>query len=240
MTEPVIRLSRVCKAFRSDEVATNALVDVSLAVWPAEFLAITGPSGCGKSTLLGVMGLLDTADSGDVHVLGERVTSAAESRLARLRRGRTAFMFQSFHLIDELSILENIEIGLRYQRVAADERRRRALEMLDRVGLSHRAKHRPAQLSGGQQQRAALARALVTDAPVILADEPTGNLDTAMGEQVMEMLLGLPATGTAVVVVTHAPELAARAHRVVSMLDGRIVGDEATAAAARESTAGQA
>ena len=232
MTEPVIRLSRVSKAFRGDEVATNALVDVSLEVHPAEFLAVTGPSGCGKSTLLGIMGLLDTPDSGEVHVLGQQVTAASESSLARLRRGRTAFMFQSFHLIDELTILENTEIGLRYQAVTAAERRRRALDMLERVGLSHRASHRPVQLSGGQQQRAALARALVTNAPVILADEPTGNLDTAMGEQVMEMLLALPANGTAVVVVTHSPDLASRADRMVSMLDGRIVGDAARTSAA--------
>jgi putative ABC transport system ATP-binding protein len=225
MTDPIIRLARVSKAFRGEEVATNALVEVSLDVRPAEFLAITGPSGCGKSTLLGIMGLLDTPDSGEVHVLGRPVTAASESSLARLRRGRTAFMFQSFHLIDELTIAENTEIGLRYQGVSPAERRRRALEVLERVGLAHRANHRPAQLSGGQQQRAALARALVTDAPVILADEPTGNLDTAMGEQVMEMLLALPASGTAVVVVTHSPELASRAHRIISMLDGRIVGD---------------
>ena len=232
MIEPVIRLDRVSKSYRSDEVATHALVDVSLDVAPAQFLAINGPSGCGKSTLLGILGLLDTPDSGEVHVLGEQVTTVAESGLARLRRGRTAFMFQSFHLIDELTIVDNVEIGLRYQPVPASERRRRALDMLERVGLSHRANHRPSQLSGGQQQRAALARALVTNAPVILADEPTGNLDTAMGEQVMEMLLALPASGTAVVVVTHSPELAARADRIVSMLDGRIVADSLRGAAA--------
>lgn len=227
MNAIAIELTEISKTFLADDVQTSAVDGVSLTVQTGEFLAITGPSGCGKSTLLSILGLLETPDRGNVRILGEDCTAKNENELALFRRGRVSFVFQSFNLIDDMSIVENTEIGLKYRGVKPGLRRRIALDMLDWVGLAHRAKHRPGQLSGGQQQRAALARALASDAQLILADEPTGNLDSKSGEAVMDLLGSLPARGKTLIVVTHSLELASRATRRIAMLDGRLeVGND--------------
>jgi putative ABC transport system ATP-binding protein len=204
-------------------VETAALDDLSLDVRPGEFLAVMGPSGCGKSTLLNILGLIDSPSSGAYWFMGEDIARCSEEQLTLRRRAGVGFVFQNFNLIDDLNVAENVEIGLIYRRVAAAERRRRVMAALERVDLVHRAKHLPKQLSGGQQQRVAVARALVSDPKVILADEPTGNLDTANGDAVMQMLSGLTKAGTTIVMVTHSEAHANRADRVVHMLDGRFV-----------------
>jgi putative ABC transport system ATP-binding protein len=192
-------------------------------VQPGEFLAVMGPSGCGKSTLLNILGLIDSPSSGAYWFMGEDIARCSEEQLTLRRRAGVGFVFQNFNLIDDLNVTENVEIGLIYRRVPGAERRRRVMAALERVDLVHRARHLPKQLSGGQQQRVAVARALVSDPKVILADEPTGNLDTANGDAVMEMLSGLTKAGTTIVMVTHSEAHANRADRVVQMLDGRFV-----------------
>jgi putative ABC transport system ATP-binding protein len=219
----MITLADVHRLFRSDEVETTALRAIDLNVEAGEFVAIMGPSGCGKSTLLNILGLIDRPSSGRYLFRGEEVTDRNEAELARLRRDNLGFVFQSFNLIDELTIAENVELGLVYRRWAGKERKARVEAAMDRVGVAHRAKHYPHQLSGGQQQRAAIARAIVGQPALILADEPTGNLDTENGEQVMDILKSLNNEGATIVMVTHSPAHADIAKRVVNMLDGRII-----------------
>jgi putative ABC transport system ATP-binding protein len=219
----MLKLEHVSKVYRTTDVETAALDDVSLEVKPGEFLAIMGPSGCGKSTLLNILGLIDSPTSGSYWFLGEDIARCSEEELTRRRRAGVGFVFQSFNLIDDLNVTENVEVALLYVGVPRAERRERIAAALERVDLAHRARHMPKQLSGGQQQRVAVARALVADPKLILADEPTGNLDTANGDAVMEMLTRIMNAGTTIVMVTHSEEHAKRAHRVVNMLDGRLV-----------------
>jgi putative ABC transport system ATP-binding protein len=219
----MLKLEHVSKVYRTTDVETAALDDVSLEVKPGEFLAIMGPSGCGKSTLLNILGLIDSPTSGSYWFRGEDIARCSEEELTLRRRAGIGFVFQSFNLIDDLNVTENVEVSLLYVGVPRAERRERIAAALERVDLAHRARHMPKQLSGGQQQRVAVARALVADPKLILADEPTGNLDTANGEAVMEMLTRIMNGGTTIVMVTHSEEHAKRAHRVVNMLDGRLV-----------------
>ncbi len=219
----MLKLEHVSKVYRTTDVETAALDDVSLEVKPGEFLAIMGPSGCGKSTLLNILGLIDSPTSGSYWFRGQDIARCSEEELTLRRRAGVGFVFQSFNLIDDLNVTENVEVALLYVGVPRAERRERIAAALERVDLAHRARHMPKQLSGGQQQRVAVARALVANPKLILADEPTGNLDTANGEAVMEMLTRIMNGGTTVVMVTHSEEHAKRAHRVVNMLDGRLV-----------------
>jgi putative ABC transport system ATP-binding protein len=219
----MIELLNVTKAYRTSEVETMALNDVNLEISKGEFIAIMGPSGCGKSTLLNVVGMLDSPDSGSYSFLGERIERYSENRLADIRKRNIGFIFQSFNLVDELTVAENVTLPLLYQKVPAGERRQRVQAVLERVGIAHRADHRPQQLSGGQQQRVAVARAVVTQPKLILADEPTGNLDTSNGEEVLNLLNQLNAEGTTIVMVTHDLSHADHASRVVQMLDGRVL-----------------
>jgi len=219
----MLKLEHVSKVYRTTDVETAALDDVSLEVKPGEFLAIMGPSGCGKSTLLNILGLIDSPTSGSYWFRGEDIARCSEQELTLRRRAGVGFVFQSFNLIDDLNVTENVEVALLYVGVPRAERRERIAAALERVDLAHRASHMPKQLSGGQQQRVAVARALVAHPKLILADEPTGNLDTANGEAVMEMLTQIMNGGTTIVMVTHSEEHARRAHRVVNMLDGRLV-----------------
>ena len=226
----MLKLEKVSKVYRTSEVETQALGEVSLEIADGEFVAIMGPSGCGKSTLLNLLGLLDSPSAGAYWFFGEDVARLPEARLTALRRDRIGFVFQSFNLIDDLTVAENVEVALLYRRVAAAERRRRVREALERVGIAHRAGHRPQQLSGGQQQRVAVARALVSAPKLILADEPTGNLDTANGEAVMALLTEAAASGVTVVMVTHSLAHAAAAERTIKLLDGRVVSETLLAA----------
>jgi putative ABC transport system ATP-binding protein len=219
----VLKLEHVCKVYRTTEVETAALDDLSLEIRPGEFLAVMGPSGCGKSTLLNILGLIDSPTSGEYWFMGEDIARCSEEQLTLRRRAGVGFVFQSFNLVDDLNVAENVEMALLYRRVSSAERRRRVAVALEKVDLAHRARHMPRQLSGGQQQRVAMARALVSDPQLILADEPTGNLDTSNGEAVMDMLSGATQSGTTVVMVTHSEAHAQRADRVVYMLDGRFV-----------------
>ena len=221
----VLELVSVTKVYGRGEGAVAALRDVSLTIRRGEYVAITGPSGSGKSTLMHLMGCLDRPTSGKVIVDGEDTTRLSEPRLAALRNRRIGFVFQAFHLIPRETVLRNVEWPLVYAGVPAHRRRERAMEVLARVGMSHRIRHLPQQLSGGERQRVAIARALVNDPAVILADEPTGNLDSANGEQVLALLEELNRQGRTVVVVTHDPGVARRAHRLIRMRDGRVEYD---------------
>jgi putative ABC transport system ATP-binding protein len=227
----MLKLVNTTKQFTGGEVVTTALNNVSLKINAGEYVAVTGPSGCGKSTLLSILGMLDLPDGGEYWFDGQNVTEWSEVRLSELRRGRIGFIFQSFNLIEELSVDENVELAMEFARVPARERRESVAEMLDKLGVAHRAKHRPSQLSGGQQQRVAIARALVNKPAVLLADEPTGNLDSAHGEEVMRILQQINDEGTTIVMVTHSPAHAARASRAVGLLDGSLA-EPAEAAAA--------
>lgn len=211
------------KAFRTADIETMALSGIGLEVKSHESLAVTGPSGCGKSTLLNVLGLLDTLDKGSIHLAGTPVDTRTEAARTKARRGNISFIFQNFNLIERLTVLQNVEVGLRYLKLPAGTGRERALEMLERVGLAHRAGHHPSQLSGGQQQRVAVARALVSNPRVILADEPTGNLDSKNSDIVADLLFSLPENGSALVVVTHEDAIARRADRQIRMSDGKII-----------------
>ena len=226
----MLRLSGVSKIHTAGEVRTTALDRIDLEIAAGEYVAITGPSGCGKSTLLSVLGLLDVPTSGEYWFEGRNVAGWSEAKLNALRRGKIGFIFQSFNLIEELTVFENVELALEYTGMPAAERRRRVGDMLERLGVAHRAGHRPSQLSGGQQQRVAIARALVAGPAMLLADEPTGNLDTAHGDDVMRLLRTINAEGTTVVMVTHSPAHAAQASRTLRLLDGRIVVDALLAA----------
>ena len=226
----MLRMREVMRLYRTDSVETVALDGIDLDIAAGEFVAIMGPSGCGKSTLLNVVGLLDSPTSGSYVFDGTEVAGLSEAKLADFRKANIGFIFQSFNLVDELTVRDNIELALLYHDVSAKERRERAEAVMDRVGIAHRARHRPSQLSGGQQQRVAVARALVAAPKLILADEPTGNLDTNHGEEVMRMLQQLNAEGSTIVMVTHSPAHADYASRVVNMLDGRILQERRRAA----------
>jgi putative ABC transport system ATP-binding protein len=226
----MLHMRALSRTYRTDTVETTALDAIDLDIMPGEFVAIMGPSGCGKSTLLNLMGMLDSPTSGSYVFDGKEVAGLSEAKLADVRKASIGFIFQSFNLVDELSVRENVELALLYHAVPAAERRRRTEEVMDRVGIAHRARHFPSQLSGGQQQRVAVARALVAEPKLILADEPTGNLDTNHGEEVMKMLQTLNAQGSTIVMVTHSPSHADYASRVVNMLDGRILQERRRAA----------
>jgi putative ABC transport system ATP-binding protein len=226
----MLKLEQLSKIYATSDVETRALDRISLEVQSGEFVAITGPSGCGKSTLMSILGLLDRPSEGAYYCFGEEVSRASEAHLTKLRRQSIGFVFQSFNLIDDLSVADNVEVALLYRGVPAAQRKRRVADALEQVGIAHRARHRPQQLSGGQQQRVAVARALVSQPKLILADEPTGNLDTANGEAVMELLRAAVATGVTVVMVTHSITHAARADRTITLLDGRVVSKAPLAA----------
>ena len=221
---PLIRLEGVSKVFFTDEVETHALAGVDLEVRDGEYVAISGPSGCGKSTLLSVLGLLDTPTAGVYLLRGESVEHLKARQRARIRNRQIGFIFQAFNLIGDLTVFENVELPLTYRGMPAWERKRRVNEVLERVGMAHRMKHYPAQLSGGQQQRVAVARALGGDPSVLLADEPTGNLDSKNGEAVMELLRDVHRAGATICMVTHDPRFEAYAERVVRLFDGKIIG----------------
>ena len=221
----MIKTQNLTKVFRTEEVETVALNGVSINVEDGEFVAIMGPSGCGKSTLLNILGLLDNPDSGDYLLDGESVANLKEKDRTRYRRGRIGFVFQSFNLIDELNVYENIELPLRYLNISASERKQKVTEIMKRMAISHRSNHFPQQLSGGQQQRVAIARAVVAGPKLILADEPTGNLDSKNGKEVMDLLKELNAEGTTIVMVTHSQKDAAQAQRIIDLFDGQIVSD---------------
>jgi putative ABC transport system ATP-binding protein len=218
----MLELKKTTKRFVGGEVVTTALNAVSLQIRGGEYVAVVGPSGCGKSTLLSILGLLDSPDEGEYWFDGQNVAGRSEGQLSELRRGRIGFIFQSFNLIEELSVNENVELALEYAGIPVAERKERVATMLDELGIAHRGKHRPSQLSGGQQQRVAIARALVNRPTVLLADEPTGNLDSVHGDEVMDILEKINEEGTTIVMVTHSPAHAARASRTVGLLDGAI------------------
>ena len=219
----MIKTIDLVKVFRTDEVETTALNKVNISVEKGEFVAIMGPSGCGKSTLLNILGLLDTPTKGQYFFNGTEVSGFREKQRTGLRKGNIGFVFQSFNLIDELTVYENVELPLLYLKVSATERKSKVNEVLERMKITHRKKHFPQQLSGGQQQRVAIARAVVTRPQLILADEPTGNLDSVNGEEVMSLLTELNNEGTTIIIVTHSPSDADKAHRIVQLFDGHIV-----------------
>ncbi len=223
MAEPMISMQNVKKVFVTDEVETHALEGIDLQIQRGEYLSISGPSGCGKSTLLAILGLLDSPSAGSYQLNGRPVESLKLSERARIRNREIGFIFQAFNLIGDLSVYENVELPLTYRGMGGAERKRRVLEALDRVGMSHRMKHYPAQLSGGQQQRVAVARALAGDPAILLADEPTGNLDSANGEAVMDLLRDLHRGGATICMVTHDNRYASHAERAIHLFDGRMV-----------------
>ena len=222
-SETLIKLEGLTKIFRTDEVETTALNKVTMEVQNGDFVAIMGPSGCGKSTLLNIIGLLDNPTSGLLYFDDVEVSRFRERQRTNLRKGNIGFVFQSFNLIDELTVYENVELPLLYMKVSSAERKKKVNDVLDRMRIAHRKKHFPQQLSGGQQQRVAISRAVVTKPKLILADEPTGNLDSANGEEVMNLLSELNKDGTTVVMVTHSPTDAEKAHRIIHLFDGHIV-----------------
>src|SRR6201989_1949259 len=225
-SQALIRLEKVSKVFVTDEVETHALSSVHFELKKGEYLAIAGPSGCGKSTLLAILGLLDSSSDGE-YVLNRRpVQGLKMSERARIRNREIGFIFQAFNLIGDLTVYENVELPLTYRGMSSGERKKRVHEALERVGMSHRVKHYPSQLSGGQQQRVAVARALGGDPSILLADEPTGNLDSANGEAVMELLQNLHREGATICMVTHDPRFAKHAEREVHLFDGKVVGEE--------------
>lgn len=226
----MLKLHNLYKVYRTDEVETVALNGVNLEINQGDFVAIMGPSGCGKSTLLNIVGLLDNPSDGDYHFFDENVAKYSESQRSAIRKKNIGFIFQSFNLIDELNVSENIELALLYHNMPAAQRKKRVNDVMDRMGIAHRAKHMPGQLSGGQQQRVAVARAVVGDQPLILADEPTGNLDSVHGQEVMETLRSLNAEGTTIVMVTHSSAHSDYARRTVNLFDGHVVTDNLRAA----------
>jgi putative ABC transport system ATP-binding protein len=226
----MLKLHNLYKVYRTDEVETVALNGVNLQIEQGDFVAIMGPSGCGKSTLLNIIGMLDNPSEGDYLFFDENVAPYSETQRSVIRKQNIGFIFQSFNLIDELSVAENIELALLYHNMPAAERKRRVAQVMDRMGIAHRAGHMPGQLSGGQQQRVAVARAVVGDQPLILADEPTGNLDSVHGQEVMELLQSLNKEGTTIIMVTHSPSHADYAHRTVNLFDGHVVTENTRAA----------
>ncbi len=226
----MLKLHDLFKVYRTDDVETVALNGVNLEIVQGDFVAIMGPSGCGKSTLLNIIGMLDGPTEGNYFFLDEDVAGYRESQLSVIRKKNIGFIFQNFNLIDELTVAENIELALLYHDMPASVRNQRVTAVMDKIGIAHRAGHMPGQLSGGQQQRVAVARAIVGDQPLILADEPTGNLDSVHGQEVMEMLRSLNAEGTTIIMVTHSPTHADYARRTVNLFDGRVVTDNRRAA----------
>jgi putative ABC transport system ATP-binding protein len=222
-SESLIRLEELNKVYRSDSVETTALNSINIDVKRGEFVAVMGPSGCGKSTLLNIVGMLDNPSNGSYWFLGEDVAGYGESKLSNIRKRNIGFIFQSFNLIDELTVRENIELALLYHKVSASERKERAYAVMERMEIAHRADHMPAQLSGGQQQRVAVARAVIAEPNLILADEPTGNLDSHNGQEVMELLTQLNQQGTTILMVTHSPAHAEYARRDISLFDGEVI-----------------
>ncbi len=231
-SQPLIRLEGLTKVFFTDEVETHALSGIHLDIEKGEYVAISGPSGCGKSTLLSILGLLDSPTNGSYVLNGNTVQSLDLSQRARIRNREIGFIFQSFNLIGDLNVYENVELPLTYRGMKSTERKERVMQALERVGMGHRAKHLPSQLSGGQQQRVAVARALVGSPSILLADEPTGNLDSKNGDAVMELLRDLHRGGATICMVTHDPRFARHADRTVHLFDGRVVEDVNEAAAA--------
>lgn len=221
----MIKTEKLSMVFTTEDVQTKALNEVSLEIRKGEFVAIMGPSGCGKSTLLNILGTLDSPTSGKYYSDGQEMNAMSENQLTLFRKGNIGFVFQSFNLIDELTVYENVELPLVYLGWKSARRKAKVTEVLQRVNMAHRAGHLPQQLSGGQQQRVAIARAVVTDCNLILADEPTGNLDSANGVEVMELLSELNRGGTTVVIVTHSQRDAQYAHRIINLLDGQIVSE---------------
>jgi len=226
----MLSMTNLSRVYRTDMVETSALDGVDLTIAHGEFVAIMGPSGCGKSTLLNIIGMLDSPTAGSSLFDGQEVLGLSEAKLSDIRKSAIGFIFQSFNLVDELTVRENIELALLYHGIPASRRRERVDAVMDKVGIAHRAKHRPSQLSGGQQQRVAVARAVVGEPKLILADEPTGNLDTAHGDEVMRMLRTLNDEGATIAMVTHSPAHAAFAQRTIDILDGRVLVETRRAA----------
>ena len=235
MTAPsadaLIRMEGIKKIFFTDEVETHALADIHMEIRPGEYISINGPSGCGKTTLLSILGLLDTPTDGTYMLSGENVSNLSAADRARIRNRQIGFIFQAFNLIGDLTVYENVELPLTYRGMATAERKKRVQEALERVGMSHRMKHYPSQLSGGQQQRVAVARAVAGDPAILLADEPTGNLDSTNGEAVMELLRELHRGGATICMVTHDPRYSRQADRQIHLFDGRVVDEMAGAPA---------
>ena len=226
----MLKLHNLSRVYRTDEVETVALDNVNIEIAKGEFVAIMGPSGCGKSTLLNIIGMLDSPSSGEYFFNEEQIAGYSEKQLSAIRKHHIGFIFQNFNLIEELTVAENIELALLYHNIPSAERNKKVLEVMDLVGIAHRAKHMPSQLSGGQQQRVAVARAVVGNQGLILADEPTGNLDSAHGQEVMEMLRALNQNGSTIVMVTHSPSHADFATRTINLFDGRVVTENVRAA----------
>jgi putative ABC transport system ATP-binding protein len=222
----MISTNNLQKIFTTEEVETTALNGINMAINPGEFVAIMGPSGCGKSTLLNILGLLDNPSDGEYEFFGTQVASMSERQRANLRKGNIGFVFQSFNLIDELTVYENVELPLLYLKTPASERKKKVEQALERMNIMHRRNHFPQQLSGGQQQRVAIARAVIADPKVILADEPTGNLDSVNGQEVMNLLTQLNQAGTTVIMVTHSTHDSGFAHRVINLFDGKVVTEQ--------------
>lgn len=222
----MIKTEKLSMLFTTEDIQTKALNEVNLEIKEGEFVAIMGPSGCGKSTLLNILGTLDTPTSGTYLFYDKEINKMSESQLTAFRKGNIGFVFQNFNLIDELTVFENVELPLVYLGGKTSERKAKVMEVLDRMRIAHRAGHLPQQLSGGQQQRVAIARAVVTGCPLILADEPTGNLDSTNGVEVMELLSELNRQGTTIIIVTHSRRDATYAHRIIHLLDGQIVSEE--------------
>jgi putative ABC transport system ATP-binding protein len=220
----MIKLENISKVYRTKEIETLALDNINFDVKEGEFVSIMGPSGCGKSTLLNIIGLLDEPDNGKMQLNNQSIVTYEDKKTAKMRNQLVGFIFQSFHLIKELNVYDNVELPLIYRKTAAGERRERVMEALEKVGLSNRMQHYPSQLSGGQCQRAAIARAIAGDPKIILADEPTGNLDSKIGHEVVGILSGLNSNGTTIVMVTHDEMIAKSTHRIVRLFDGRLVG----------------
>ena len=232
MSDAVIQLEKLSKVFLTDEVETHALTSIELAIKKGEFLSISGPSGCGKSTLLSILGLLDSPTDGSYTLNGKPVESLSMGERARVRNREIGFIFQAFNLIGDLNVYENVELPLTYRGIPSTERKKRVQEALDKVEMSHRTKHYPSQLSGGQQQRVAVARALAGTPSILLADEPTGNLDSKNGEAVIELLRGLHREGATICMVTHDPRYARHADRTVHLFDGKLIDEKSTQASA--------
>ncbi len=230
-TDTLIKLEGVKKVFFTEEVETHALAGIHLEITEGEYICIAGPSGCGKTTLLSILGLLDTPTDGNYTLAGTPVANISASQRARIRNRQIGFVFQAFNLIGDLTVFENVELPLTYRDMPSAERKKRVQEALERVGMSHRMKHYPSQLSGGQQQRVAVARSVAGDPAILLADEPTGNLDSTNGEAVMELLRDLHREGATICMVTHDPRYAAHADRTIHLFDGRVVEDESGEAA---------